>query len=767
MAEQAYAYVTLIPVAKGFERALAKELGQADKPSKSAGDKAGEQFVDGFKGGFSAVMRTVATAGAVAVGAAATGLGVALNKGFDRLQNIERARNLLQGVGLDSVTVEKVMDNALTSVRGTAFGLDEAAQVAASAVAAGVEPGQNLERILGVVADTATVAGSSMDDIGQIMGKVTISNRATNRELQQLAERGIPVYTMLADEAGVSADAIFDMASRGEISADMLVDALENNLAGAALNAGDTVEGSMANLGASISRVGAGILAGVFAELPDFFQNITEALGPLEDAAKELGAELAVALAPALDSIVSLLPDLIGALLPALPAFADLLALTLELAVMVLPFLVEMFTAVVTGITSVINWMRENTTVVAGLGIAFGTAAVVLGAFAIAAKIKAVGGIVALVKGILTATKAQIGFNVALLANPIGLVVAAIAGLVAGLIYFFTSTETGKQVLQDIFEWFRGVPDALRGAWEGISGFFSDLWNGITVAFSGLRDMIVDGLNGIGEAVDNFATFIKEGAGRIMQGMLDGIVAGWQAVTEFFGNMATAIGDFFSNAANWLIDAGRNILNGLWEGIKFIWRLVEFWYIDMPRVILGLLASAATWLIETGRSVITGMWNGLKFVWETVSGWFSSLAGLVLGLLSDAGTWLFDVGKQVIDGFLNGLKNAWTAVTDWISGAAKRVSGAFKNILGIRSPSRVFFEFGENIGEGLLLGMQKMQPEIESHVDMMIKVPNVERAVDRQAQGKTMNYYAAPNQSLTAEQELMKAMRRARLVANW
>lgn len=66
MAEQAYAYVTLIPVAKGFQKAIAKELGGVGGKGKggvgaTAGSETGKSFVSGFGGAMKALAATVAT----------------------------------------------------------------------------------------------------------------------------------------------------------------------------------------------------------------------------------------------------------------------------------------------------------------------------------------------------------------------------------------------------------------------------------------------------------------------------------------------------------------------------------------------------------------------------------------------------------------------------------------------------------------------------------------------------------------------------------
>lgn len=78
--------------------------------------------------------------------------------------------------------------------------------------------------------------------------------------------------------------------------------------------------------------------------------------------------------------------------------------------------------------------------------------------------------------GVLAMTAAQMGLNVALLANPIGLVVAAIAALVAGLVYAYTQSE-----------WFRGVID---GLWQTIKDAASFIATGAVLAWQLYTDYI-------------------------------------------------------------------------------------------------------------------------------------------------------------------------------------------------------------------------------------------------------------------------------------
>lgn len=128
------AYVSLLPSGKGFAAAADKEL---DGTFKGAEKKSSGFFGKLTKGAVGVVAGAVAAIGAVTAG-----------KGIARALNIEDATAKLKGLGHNAQSVEQIMSSALASVKGTAFGLDTAATVAATAVAAGIKPGQQLEKYL-------------------------------------------------------------------------------------------------------------------------------------------------------------------------------------------------------------------------------------------------------------------------------------------------------------------------------------------------------------------------------------------------------------------------------------------------------------------------------------------------------------------------------------------------------------------------------------------------------------------------------------------
>lgn len=255
------AYVTVQPSAEGFSRKLEGDIsGGVARGTESAGGKLKNLAGKVLKWGTGAV---------VATGAAITGL--ALKGGFARAMNIENAQAKLAGLGHSTKSVDRIMENALQSVLGTAYSLDEAAVTAASAVAAGIKPGQELERYLTLTADAATIAGTSMGEMGDIFNKVQSNQKLTMKEVNMLTARGVPILQMLADEYGVTAEEMSKMVSNGEVDAERFRKAIEEKMGGAALKSGDTTQGAFKNMMAALDRFGATLIGPVYANAKTFF----------------------------------------------------------------------------------------------------------------------------------------------------------------------------------------------------------------------------------------------------------------------------------------------------------------------------------------------------------------------------------------------------------------------------------------------------------------------------------------------------------------
>ena len=284
-------------LSKGSTRG-ADELGRKLNDSLSKSTKgSGKRAVDTFESEAEARGRRVGTAvgtvigkgmgaaisvgiaGAATVATAAVGtLTLALTKGFQRLKTIDQAKFKLKALGSSAEEVASIMASAEKAVKGTAFSLGDAATVAASAVAAGKEPGEQLTKYLTLIADTAAVAGTEFSEMASIFNKVSTNNKAYTDDLQQLADRGIPVFQLLRKQYGVTAEELQKMVEDGKVTADDFQRALQGKLGGAAATIGGSFSSAVDNAEAALGRLGAALLKPAFDQASGQIGGVTAAL---------------------------------------------------------------------------------------------------------------------------------------------------------------------------------------------------------------------------------------------------------------------------------------------------------------------------------------------------------------------------------------------------------------------------------------------------------------------------------------------------------
>lgn len=309
MATLGTAYVQIVPSAQGISGKIQSAI---DPEAKSAGTAAGKTISSTIGKGLQTVGGTLTKYVTKPVLAAGTALGgLTLAKGWSRMVEIDNARAKLTALGQDAKAVQ---ESANEAVKGTAYSLNKAMTTAASAVAAGIEPGEKLTRYLQNIADASAVAGIDMDEMGAIFNKVATNGKMSAEELNQLSDRGIPAMKLLSEATGKSMDEVRDAISSGEIGIEELQSAIELGMDGAAKAIGSTtITGALSNLNAAIGRIGANILgssddaSSVAGKILPLLNAIMNALGPVEEKAKTLGQTIANHIGPAIDRITNML----------------------------------------------------------------------------------------------------------------------------------------------------------------------------------------------------------------------------------------------------------------------------------------------------------------------------------------------------------------------------------------------------------------------------------------------------------------------------
>ena len=235
------------------------------------------------------------------------------------------------------------------------------------------------------------------------------------------------------------------------------------------------------------------------------------------------------------------------------------------------------------GVTGALTWIVDNKDLVSSGLLAFGTGFLAL---------QVAGTVAGFIQGFsgatTAATAAQGAFNVVLAANPIALVVIAVAALVAGLAWFFTQTETGRALWAQ-FTSFLGsawaaVQAGLSAGIQAVGGFFSmvgsdvmSVWDGVVAFFTGIPGAIVGFFTSIPGAIGDFFSQAASGSITFLQPLIDwfGNLPG--NIVGFITGIPGAIGDLFSQACSSsvdfmqpLLDFFSNLPQNIWDFISSI-----------------------------------------------------------------------------------------------------------------------------------------------------------------------------------------------------
>lgn len=203
--------------------------------------------------------------------------------GWKRALNIEQAKFQIEGLKLawdeTSEAFKKgsstIKENVLDAVNGTAYGLDEAAKVAAQFAASGMKAGKEMTNALKGISGVAAMSGSSFEDIGRIFTQVSGQGRLMGDQLLQLSSRGMNAAATLAKYLHKSEAEVREMVSKGQIDFKTFAEAMNDAFGEHAKKANDTYTGSLANMKAALSRIGADVEARKLENMRNIFNALT------------------------------------------------------------------------------------------------------------------------------------------------------------------------------------------------------------------------------------------------------------------------------------------------------------------------------------------------------------------------------------------------------------------------------------------------------------------------------------------------------------
>lgn len=251
--------------------------------------------------------------------------------------------------------------------------------------------------------------------------------------------------------------------------------------------------------------------------------------------------------------------------------------------------------------------------------------------------------------------------NAAMAANPIGLVVAAIAGLVTAFVVLWNKSEkfrefwkglwegikkAVKPVIDFIVNIFKSAWENIKAVWSVVSAFFTAIWDGIKKVFGPVIEFFK---NAFGQAVENI---------KIVFGV----------IVAFFEAIWNGIKAIFEPVIEWF----RQTFETAWLVIKTIWEAVQGFFTEIWEGIKSIFEPVIDWFKEKFETA----WLVIKAIWEAVTDFFSGIWEGVKNVFSAVG----DFFKNAFQKAWDNIKAVFNGITDFFKGIWDKITGVFKSV---------------------------------------------------------------------------------------
>lgn len=420
---------------------------------------------------------------------------------------------------------------------------------------------------------------------------------------------------------------------------------------------------------------------------------------------------------------------------------------------------------------------KKTVVTIALLAVALGPVLIVIGKV-----ISAVGTIMTIVPkiaGVINTVKgAFAALNTTMLANPIVLIIAAIAALVAAFIYLWNNCDGFRQFWIDLWE---NVKQVAITVWNAIKAFFSQVWEAIKTIFSTvfevIKTLVTTYFNLYKTIIETVFNVIKtvittiwnaiKGVFTTVFNVIKTLVTTYfniyktiiQTVLTVIQTVITTVWNTIKTVITTVLNAIKTIFSTVWNAIKTIISAVVSGIKGLITGDFTAVKNSITTIMNTIKSTISTIWNTIKSTISTVLGaikgavtsvfngivnavkgamgnvlnavksGFSNVKSHITGLASQAFTW----GKDLIMGIVNGIKSCIGAVGDAVKSVADKIKSFLHFSVPDEGPLTDYESWMPDFMGGLAKGIEKSRGMIQKAVsgvssDMVInpKVSGVE-----------------------------------------
>ena len=319
--------------------------------------------------------------------------------------------------------------------------------------------------------------------------------------------------------------------------------------------------------------------------------------------------------------------------------------------------------------------------------------------------------------------KAFMALNATMLANPIVLIIAAIAALVAAFIYLWNTNEEFRQFWIDLWE---NIKEIAIAVWEGLKEFFAatwetikstaeTVWNGIKDFFSGLWEGIKAIFQAVVDAIKLIITTYFNIYKTIITTVLNAIKTVftkiWNAIKTVVETVVNAISTFLETAWNAIKTAATTAWNAISTFFTTIWNAIRTTFTTVVNAISAFLTNAWNAIKNTATTVWNAISQFISTIWNGIRNVISNAANAIKNVVSTAWNSIKITVSNVSNAIKNAVSTAWNNITSAVKTAMGNVFNAVKSgfsnvkdhITGLASQA---FNWGKDLIMGIVNGIK-------------------------------------------------------------
>jgi phage-related protein len=332
-----------------------------------------------------------------------------------------------------------------------------------------------------------------------------------------------------------------------------------------------------------------------------------------------------------------------------------------------------------------------------------------------------------------------------------GWIPVVIGLVIAVLVWFFTQTKIGREIIKAVwdaivgaFQWAWGIiksvidwiVGAFQAAWNWITGIAQGIWSAVSTAFQQIYAVVSSVVQAtmqvfmaIWNAIWGFIQPILQGIWNVISTVFNAIVTViqtvlnviftiwsyiwpllalpirilygiiiviWDAIYAAISFVINLIWTVISTVFNWIVGVISGAMNWIWGIISGVWNAIYGFISGIVEAIVGWIVDRWNFAVGAISGAIQAIWNWIVSVWQAIWGFIQPILSAIGGFISGIWNGIVDGVSTALNAIWSVIKTVWDKITGFIRGAMDVISGIIGGV----------WDFIAGVGSAVLDGIK-------------------------------------------------------------